>query len=210
MKFVLRWKKQLLALAVIATACVVLWGAFVFVAMWLRIRCVRELASQARQLDEVGIYDHLNPEVVAVDWDGDLNLLGLDVGTRRSDLVVRLEELQRPSIRTVLRQMFGQWTNHDQIVETDLIPSIAFSGINSLTAVSVTDEQTNESSSPLSIDLTVTQPVNVTSGQFLLSLWNSAPSINVYSVTDTTGESLIVVTHAVSAIATENQEPEQP
>jgi hypothetical protein len=215
MKFAIRWKKRLLAVAAIATALVVLWGAFVFATMWLRIRCVRELARQARNLNEVGLYEHLNPESVepaVSELYGNIAFWDLNSGTHGSDVLARLEELQHPDIRSVLRNLFGQWSNHDDTAQIDLIPSIAFSSINSVQGIEVTDEQTSESSAPVSIAFTVAQPaINVTTSasRFLISLWNSPPAVGVYSVTDTSGESVIVVMHTVSAVGNENEEPQQ-
>jgi hypothetical protein len=104
MKTITRWKKPLLAGAILSTLVVAGWGAIVFTTLWLRARCLRELTDRAQPLPQAGLYDHLNPQWIgaaaSMSATGGLSLVTYWSDTTESDPLDRLIELQRPRWHT--------------------------------------------------------------------------------------------------------------
>jgi hypothetical protein len=182
--------------AVIATAAVILWTAYIFSAIWLRVRCARELADRAEPLNEVGLVEHPNAARIEgsgglfLDIDGSGGLL-LDIGAwpDGSDTVDRLEALQRPSITTVFRQLLARWTGHEGVSAATALQTIAWSP-SQLTA------EQPDASQVATFGLTaVESPASISVGQTLshVALLNWAQGIQCYAVTDSRGERFLVV-----------------
>jgi hypothetical protein len=213
MKFAIRWKKQLLAGAVITTAVVIVWGVFVFAGIWLRVQCVRELTKQARPLDEIALYDPANPELAqAIRWTGwDVSFSG-DSAEPGADLLDRLEELQRPGIRIVLRNLFRLWTRQNQPEQLSLVQTIALNSVSQgVSVIQVADGQADESA-PASVDVVAAElPTLVNTGQWLtqITLWHTGQSLQVYSITDSRGEKVLVVSRSVSENSSDEREPSE-
>jgi hypothetical protein len=176
--------------------------------MWLRVRCVRELANQASPLDEIA---PVSPTAEAAGITTaqayrDLTLTLNGNVSNGSDLLRRLEALQQPSLHTVLRSLLG-WNKQNQTTQQlSLVQSVIFTP-----QIQAPNGQSNVLSTTLSGDVTLTQAsVSVNTGQTIgqLIFWDSQ-AMRVYSVSDSRGERLTIVVHTVPATVDDAENPNE-
>jgi hypothetical protein len=186
------------------TLAIVLWAAYLFTAIGLRVRTVRELAQQAEPLPEVTRIDQIqNGE--ADDQRGLWANLLWKFETRSHRTLDRLESLQRPSVATITRHLLGR-DEDEPAAQIQRVQSIAFSpdgqvlasrGSNTATVLWNAETRLNISS----------VPGTVNSGQAIakIVLWEPAMDIQCFSATDSHGEKLLIVTRPLPRPATDEQ-----
>ncbi len=112
-----RWKRLLVVGAAVTCLATILWAAYLFTAIWLRVKCARELAAEAQEIPVIAVADDqdLNssdamleaPATNGVVWIDAFPDLFADLSGLAS-AVDRLEELQRPSVRIVWKHLVGR------------------------------------------------------------------------------------------------------
>src|SRR2546428_11396027 len=101
-----RWKVLLFVGVGTTTLATVLWATYLFLGIWLRVRCARDLAAQSETLEVVNI--PLEEEASQRQTSAFWLLAGLQGSSRLTEVIGRLEELQRPTVRTIFRHLFGR------------------------------------------------------------------------------------------------------
>jgi hypothetical protein len=205
MKTITRWKKPLLAGAILSTLVVAGWGAIVFTTLWLRARCLRELTDRAQPLPQAGLYDHLNPQWIgaaaSMSATGGLSLVTYWSDTTESDPLDRLIELQRPSITAVWRNLFKRRNSASQ--SQYLTQTVAFSTTGQ-TAAFNTAGRTVVRFTDSSTIVSPTNNLNVSNTTFTISalvLANSMDSPQTCWAVDSRGDKILVVTRRIAESA---------
>lgn len=198
-----RWKRLFLFGAGTTTLAVILWATYLFTAIWLRVRCVRELAEQADPLPEVTVSDHIQAD--ESEDAGNLLLASVlwDFVDRSHSAVDRLESLQQPNIATVLRHLLGRGQDEPR-KDLQRVQSLAFvtqgqalatSGSNSAT-VRLWNAQTGAPQTGSSSLNVTASPGTVSAGQVLARIVLREPDLDFqcFSVTDSRAERVLIVT----------------
>lgn len=203
-----RWKRLFLLGAATTTLAVIVWAAYLFTAIWLRVRCARELAGQAESLPEVAVSD----QIQSGESEGTNRWFAMvDFDARRHSALERLESLQQPNVATVLRYLLGRGQDepnariqqmHSLVFVSDG-KALASSGSNT-TTVRLWNAQTGAPQTG-SFSLNVTAaPSAVNVGQ-ILAVWEPDSEFQCFSVTDSHGEKVLVVTRPLLQEAGDEQ-----
>jgi hypothetical protein len=212
MPTVIRWKRLLLLGAGITTLTVILWAAYLFTAIWLRVRCARELAEHADSLPEVYVQENRESNEVEIGRDVFL----LDTVNRDNRTLDHLESLQQPNIAIVLRHLLK--TDRDEpSARTQQVQSLVFSpqgqyiansGSNTTSVIAWNTE--TDAVQATSVSLNVTASPGVFNTRQVLALWGADAAFQCYAVTDSNGEKVLVVTRSSPQESGDEQMTEAP
>jgi hypothetical protein len=196
-----RWKRVFLLGTATITLGVILWAAYLFTAIWLRVRFARELAKGAESLPVITVMDVDSGErddARVLPWDNAL----WDSVTIGHGALDRLEALQRPNVATVVRHLLARGRDESS-PDLARVQSLVFSSqvqafvaIGSDSTARVWDVQTGTpQSGSISVNVTAS-PGAVTSGQTLATfvVWDPTANVQCFSVTDSHGEKVLIAT----------------
>jgi hypothetical protein len=199
-----RRKAWFISGAAVTALVVILWATYLFTTIWLRACCARELAENVEPLRELRPADRVHsqvagPSIFAGYSTADLVFSDLWRGPL-NDSLDRLKALQRPTVVTVLRQLLGK-SSSSRVAEDDVL-----SGTNRLISrVQVLADSAPATSTGIQVDdddgaaQEDLGAAFTTTGQSfkLYPISCSTSDTHCYSVTDSHGETVLVVTQSI-------------